>query len=69
MMEGHLRDEASYIQNEFLNLSMKSLNDSPFSCRMLTTKINIKWCDQLVANYVMNLATKVSSQSIENGGR
>jgi len=44
----------------FLNLSMKSLNNSPFSCRILTRAINVMWCGRFVANWFMNFASKVS---------
>ena len=51
-----------------LNLSMNSLRDSPFSLRMLTRAIKVRWCCQLVANCVPNLGTKVSKKSMEFGG-
>ena len=47
---------------------MDILSDSHFSCRMLTRAMEDRWCDQLVANCVPNLDTKVSKQSMEVGG-
>ena len=39
----------------------------PFSCRMFTKAVNIKWCGWLITNCVLNLATNMSKESIERG--
>ena len=50
-----------------LNLSTKVLNDSPFSWRMPTRAMEVKWCGRLVANWVSNFATSVAKLSMELG--
>ena len=50
------------------SLSMNSLSDSPFSCRMLTRAMEDRWCGQLVVNCIPNLGTRVSKQSMEYRG-
>ena len=43
-----------------LNLSTKVLKDSPFSWRMPTRAMDVRWCGRLVANWVSNFATSVA---------
>jgi len=48
-----------------LNLSTKVLNDSPFSWRMPTRVMEVRWCGRLVANWVSNFATSVAKLLME----
>jgi len=50
-----------------LNLSTKVLRDSPFSWRMPTRAMEVRWCDRLVANWVSNFVTRVAKLSMELG--
>jgi len=52
-----------------LNLAMKDLRDSPFSCRMFTSATDVICCGLLVANWATNLAFKVTKESIDPGGK
>jgi len=50
-----------------LNLSTKVLSDSPFSWRMPTRAMEVRWCGRLFANWVSNFATSVAKLSMELG--
>ena len=52
----------------FSNWSMNFIRDSPFSWRMLTRAMDVRWWGRLVANWTSNLATSISKQSTEFGG-
>ena len=52
----------------FPNLLMKVLKDSPFSWRMPTKAMEVRWCDRLVANCVSNMDISVAKLSTELGG-
>jgi len=50
-----------------LNLSTKVIKDSPFSWRMPTRAMEVRWCGRLVGNWVSNFATSVTKLSMELG--
>ena len=51
----------------FPNLSMKVFRDFPFSWRMPTRAMEVRWCGQLVAKYVSNLDISIAKLSQELG--
>lgn len=51
-----------------LNLLTKVLKESPFSWRIPTRAMEVRWCGWLVANYVSNLDISVMKLSMEKGG-
>jgi len=50
------------------NLSMKVLNGYPFSYRIFTNVIKVKWWGLLMTNWAPNFITKVSKESIKYSG-
>jgi len=51
-----------------LNLFMKALKVSDFSCRIFTKAIEVRWCGRLVVNCAPNLVASVSKQSMDWAG-